>query len=316
MMKGQPEDGVADATKGGAGEPEVDMEAEGVVQMDVETDVKNDQTVTVQTRAQAGGCQWVRVVQVIVVVLMVGVILSFGLSYGLYLLYISHKMATSELLGNGHIIGVRMAMGLGALGFFSLGVGLIMAAGAAPVLGAVVLLCTCAFGTWADVEQGWKRMVDPDDRPPLPAILAAPFVGAGFACLLLSLLMLLGTGICVAIYYTGAGICFAVGYFAKEALGKGGEHVAGVYAVYALLTLGTALVGLVFVSSIAAATAAMMYACIYPEWEQPDNFAKRIRQSLVSLAYHLLLSVIVVYLFAVVVLAGTGVYLACSALVH
>ena len=305
-----------DATKGGAGEPEVDMEAEAVVQMDVETDVKNDQTVTVQTRAQAGGCQWKSVVDVIGVVLAVGVLLCFGL----FSLYWSHELAASELLGNEHIIGVRMAMGIEALGFFLLGVGLIMAVAVGPVLVAIVLLCTLAFGTWEDVEQVGKRIDDQDDLPPPPAFQLLSWIvlsclGAFPACVLLSLLVLIGTGVCVAIYYTGAGICFAIRYFATEALGKGGEHVAGVYAVYALLTLGTALVGLVFVSSIAAATAAMMYACIYGEWG-PDNFAKRIRQSLVSLAYRLLLSAIVVYLVAVVVLAGTGVYLACSALVH
>uniref|UniRef100_A0A7R9TAD8 Uncharacterized protein n=1 Tax=Prasinoderma coloniale TaxID=156133 RepID=A0A7R9TAD8_9VIRI len=310
MMKGQPEDGVADAIKGGAGEPEVDIEAKAVVQMDVETDVKNDQTVTVQTRAQAGAFEWESVVSVIVNVLIVGALLCLGL----FFLYISHELATSDSPGNDDIIGERIATGLGTLGVFLFGVGLIMGAGVAPVLVAVVLLCTCAFGTWEDVEKVWQRMVELDGDAPVPFILAAPFVIAALLCMILSVLMHPVTAICLLIYYTGSGICFATGYFAKEALGKGGEHVKGMYAVYALLSLGSVLGELLLVCTVVGLAFAMAsgYDCEAPSrGDLPDTIGKKVAYKLLNvLCVRLLCSTAMVFLVAGVVWAGTGICVA------
>ena len=123
---------------------------------------------------------------------------------------------------------------------------------------------------------------------------------------------LLGFVVCAGVWIGGK-----IGYFATEALGKGGEHVKGMYAVYALLSLGSVLGELLLVCAVVGVTVAVAsrYDCEAPSrGDLPDTIGKKMAFKLLNvLCVRLLFSTAMTFLVAGVVWAGTGI---CIAIGH
>ena len=132
--------------------------------------------------------------------------------------------------------GMRFGWGVFAFGLLLMGV----AATYALVGTVVFLLWQCALGKWQGIDEFWDRSYNRVRKPALCIALA------GHGLNILSLVVLTGTWSCVQ-----------SGYFATEALGMGGEHVKGMYAVYALLSLGSVLGWLLFVCAVVGFTVTM-----------------------------------------------------------
>lgn len=190
-------------------------------------------------------------------------------------------------------IGLRVGFGVFGAGWF-----LFLVASVYVLVGTLVaLLRRCASGKWQGIDDFLRRGN------------SHVWKIAGYIFCTGSALWVLGM-----VVWAGTWICGKTGYFAMEALGKGGEHVKGMYAVYALLSLGSVLGGLLFVCAVVGFTVAV--ASDY-DWEAPshgdlpDTVGKKVAYKLLNvLCVLLFLPTAMVFLVAGVVWAGTGICVA------
>ena len=141
--------------------------------------------------------------------------------------------------------------------------------------------------------------------------------GLGLLLLLVTACLFLAT----LVVWLGTGIYVAFSYCANEAVGQGGEHVQGIYAVYALLALGIVMGVFAVVYLVAYAVADEIAPPVSkPTGEksqpEPQGIAAKARGLFGALASTLLTSTAGVFLAALAVWAGTGIYLLVSGRAH
>ena len=150
-----------------------------------------------------------------------------------------------------------------------------------------------------------------------------------YLCLGLSLFL---STVCIflaaLVVWLGTGIYVAFSYCANEAVGQGGEHVQGIYAVYALLALGIVMgvFAVVYLVAYVVADATLQFnRAIAPpvskptgekSQPEPQGVAAKARGLFGALASTLLKSTGGVFLAALVVWAGTGIYVLVSGRAH
>ena len=197
-------------------------------------------------------------------------------------------------------MGMRVAYGLMAVSCWSLFAGLCLLLVTALIAGvAAVLLMVCAGWKWQEFED-YFFSAPAMEKPGALARLGL-FVGA-------FLLGLFPVGCVLAMFIS---IYLTVVYCAQEALGKGDEHVKGMYVFYALCALGCVLSGLVLASFVVATVALYSEGCAGAMW-RPGSVADRARKFFFSLGGPLEYSMGGASLAALVVLAGTGAYVVFS----
>ena len=209
------------------------------------------------------------------------------------------SVQTSLAIDEAHedVMGMRVAQGLMTVGLGSVLVELCLFLTLALIAGVVaVLLMVYAGVKWQDIEDYFSE----------PANEALTQVGLIFAILFLCLFLAGNVVWLVTDRY------LTLVYCAQEALGKGDEHVTGMYAVYALLTLGWSLGELAFAYMVVAIVgwAVLLSLEHYAgaKW-RPGGVVDRARHFFSSLALPLFCSTAGVFLSALVVWAGTGAYL-------
>lgn len=253
-------------------------------------------------RATEGGpLDWPRHVGLIFAALYMTAVVGSFLVWAYTSIYLAFGYSAQEALGNGdeHAKGMYAVYALLALGC---------------VLGALALayvVVAILGGEVADCAGAKWRHGGVVDRARNFYLCLGPSLFLSVVCVFLAALVV----------WFGTGIYVAFSYCANEAVGHGGEHVQGIYAVYALLALGIVmgvfavvyLVAYVVADAIAPAVSTPAGEKSQPE---PQGIAARARGLFGALASTLFTSTAGVFLAALVVWAGTGIYLLVSGRAH
>lgn len=261
------------------------------VPVDVETSsVADSDEMEMAVRAwhPADGCQcltWAKVI-------LVGAFLVVFVVFGPLDLHGIAQVALDKDFGT---VGLRVGFGVFGVGWF-----LFLVAAVYALVGTLVaLLRRCAFGKWQGIDDFLRRGNSHVWK-------IAGYISHAVAFVVWPLGM---GGV-----WAGTWIYVQIGYFATEALGKGSEHVKGMYAVYALLSLGSVLGELLLVCTVVGLAFAMVsgYDCEAPSrGDLPDTIGKKVAYKLLNvLCVRLLFSTAMVFLVAGVVWAGTGICVA------
>lgn len=231
-----------------------------------------------------------------IILAVVGAVVCIALAlFFLLELALSAIVLTKDAVDEAHenVMGMRVAYGLMAVGFGSLFAGLCLLlvtalfAGVAAVL--LKLLMVCAGVKWPDIKDYSEPAND-------TLVNRAYFVVLFFPCL----------GFAGVLLANFTNIYLTIVYCAQEALGKGDEHVKGMYAVYGLLALGLSLGGVLLAYVVVFVIDDM--ACARATWRL-GGVVDRARTFFLCLGPPLLLSTAGVFLAALTVWAGTGTYL-------
>jgi len=189
------------------------------------------------------------------------------------------------------------------------------------VTDAVAQLIADALKAYAAEKQWSKVITDVAKTASAFFLLLRVF---GFLLLLVTACIFLAT----LVVWLGTGIYVAFSYCANDAVGQGGEHVQGIYAVYALLALSIVMgvFAVVYLVAYVVAEATIQFnRAIAPpvskptgekSQPEPQGVAAKARGLFGALASTLLKSTAGVFLAALVVWAGTGIYLLVSGRAH